>query len=158
LIFYNDDGTEDGGLIFSGKLENGKPNAAGSLTFDQYEQDQTIALQYVEQNGTRRAGLAINDQPANISSMELAEKWNAWNRMPEGPEKIKERDRLRQYRFNNRLYIGRSRDNGASLVQLSDGEGKPRLQLIVGADGSARIEFLNETGQVVNRITPAKEK
>src|SRR5712691_5566945 len=47
MIFYNDEGTENGGLIFSGKKENGKASAVGSLTFDQYEQDQTIALQYI---------------------------------------------------------------------------------------------------------------
>ena len=44
MIFYNDEGTEDGGLIFNGKKENGQTHAVGSLTFDQYEQDQTIAF------------------------------------------------------------------------------------------------------------------
>src|SRR5947208_14783185 len=49
LIFYNDEGTEDGGLIFSGARDpTGKYEAVGSLTFDQYEQDQTIALQYID--------------------------------------------------------------------------------------------------------------
>src|SRR5205085_7981108 len=108
-----------------------KPTAFGSLTFDQYEQDQTIALQYYDQNGTRRAGLAINDWPTTISSMEFNEKWNAMNRMSDGPAKTQERERLKQYRPKMRLYVGRSRDNGASLVQLSDGEGKPRLRLVV---------------------------
>src|SRR5438094_741304 len=59
MIFYNEEGTENGGLVFSGKKENGKVNAYGSLTFDQYEQDQTLALQYVDEDGKRRAGLAI---------------------------------------------------------------------------------------------------
>jgi len=49
----------------------------GSLTFDQYEQDQTIALQYVDDSGKRRAGLMIKDYPTIISAMELDEKWKA---------------------------------------------------------------------------------
>src|SRR4051812_18766482 len=47
MLFYNEEGTENGGLIFSGKKVDGKITAVGSLTFDQYEQDQNIALQYV---------------------------------------------------------------------------------------------------------------
>src|SRR5215470_3396598 len=47
VLFYNEEGTENGGLIFSGRKVDGKVRAVGSLTFDQYEQDQTIALQYV---------------------------------------------------------------------------------------------------------------
>ncbi|HEX4961670.1 MAG TPA: hypothetical protein VF173_12575 [Thermoanaerobaculia bacterium] len=151
MIFYNDEGTEDGGLIFSGKRENGKVTAVGSLTFDQYEQDQTIALQYVDDNGKRRAGLAINDYPTSITGLELAEKWKTLERMPEGPAKTEERQRLQQYRSKLRMYAGRGRD-GNSLVQLSDAEGRPRLQLVVDPDGAARIEFLDESGQVTSRL------
>src|SRR5438128_11716045 len=46
MILYNEEGTENGGLIFSGKKENGKTSAYGSLTFDQYDRDQVVALQY----------------------------------------------------------------------------------------------------------------
>jgi hypothetical protein len=56
LIFYNDEGTECGGLIFSGKTADGKTTAVGSLTFDQYETDQAVALQYVDDQGSRRGG------------------------------------------------------------------------------------------------------
>ena len=157
MIFYNDEGTEDGGLVFGGKLESGKASAFGSLTFDQYGQDQTIALQYWDQNGTRRAGLAINDLPTNMSSMEFYEKWKAMNAMPDGPAKTQERQRLRPYSLKPRLYAGRGRD-GNTLVQLSDAEGRPRLQLVVDPDGSSRIEFLNESGQVTDRLPALKNK
>ena len=157
MIFYNDEGTENGGLIFAGKKENGKVSAYGSLTFDQYDQDQTVALQYSEQEGKRRSGLTINDYPANISSLEFDEKWKAMNRMPAGPAKIEEANRLRQYRSKPRVYVGRGRD-GNSLVQLSDAEGRPRLQLIVDADGGSRIEFLNESGQITDRLPASKNK
>jgi hypothetical protein len=157
MIFYNEEGTENGGLVFSGKKENGKVNAYGSLTFDQYEQDQTLALQYVDDDGQRRAGLAINDYPTNISSMQWDEKWKAVQKMPDGPAKTEERQRLRQYSPKLRMYAGRAR-NGASVVQLGDGEGRTRLQLVVDSAGNARIEFLDEKGKVTQRFPETANK
>ncbi len=151
LIFYNDEGTENGGLIFGGKKENGKASAFGSLTFDQYEQDQTIALQYIDDDGRRRAGLAINDYPENISGMELDQKRKAMEKMAEGEAKNAERQRLRQYSPKFRLYAGRGR-NGASLIQLADGEGRTRLQLVVDLAGNAKIEFLDDKGKVTQTL------
>ncbi len=147
MIFYNDEGTENGGLIFSGERKDGNVTAVGSLTFDQYEQDQTIAFQYVDDSGKRRAGLIITDYPTTISGMELDEKRKALKEMPDGPEKTKAQDELRQYSPKFRMYIGRERE-GSSLVMLADAQGKPRLQLVVDKSGAARIEFLDENGQV----------
>src|SRR5688572_24965713 len=59
MIFFNEEGDEVGGLVFAGGRQNGIPQASGSLTFDQFKQDQTVALQYAENGGRRRAGLAI---------------------------------------------------------------------------------------------------
>jgi hypothetical protein len=151
MIFYNDEGTENGGLIFSGKKENGKVMAVGSLTFDQYEQDQTIALQYVDDSGQRRSGLMIQDYPTTISAMSLYEQWKAMNQMPDGPAKTEARERLKPYDPKFRLYAGRSR-SGASLVELADAQGKTRLRLEVDAAGAARIEFLDENGKVTRRL------
>jgi len=158
MIFYNDEGTENGGLIFSGERKDGKVTAVGSLTFDQYEQDQTIALQYVDDSGRRRAGLMITDYPTTISAMELDEKRKAVEEMPDGPEKTKAQDELRQYSPKFRMYIGRVR-NGSSLIMLADAQGKPRLQLAVDESGAARIDFLDENGKVTFSLPDsAKEK
>src|SRR4051812_46978325 len=46
IIFFNDEGTENGGLIFSGHTKDGKVESTGSLTFDQYNIDQALALQF----------------------------------------------------------------------------------------------------------------
>ena len=37
MIFYNDEGTENGGLIFSGERKDGKVTAVGSLPVDDLE-------------------------------------------------------------------------------------------------------------------------
>lgn len=44
MIFFNDEGDEVGGLIFSGRRQDGRARATASLTFDQWKQDQTVAL------------------------------------------------------------------------------------------------------------------
>ena len=151
MLFYNDEGTENGGLIFSGATIDGKVSAVGSLTFDQYETDQTIALQYVESNGARRSGLAISDYPA-ISTKDMIERGRRVSAMRDGPEKQEARRQLTAQRGKLRVYVGRSRDDGAALVQLSDAAGHSRLQMRVDSLGDARIEFLNDSGRVVRRI------
>ena len=54
IIFFNDEGTENGGLTFDGKTENGKFSSTVHMSFDQYNQDQVVVLQYNDENGTRR--------------------------------------------------------------------------------------------------------
>ena len=56
LLFYNDEGTEAGGLTFSGRAEELGYTSSGSLTFDQFNQDQVVGIQYLDDSGTRSAG------------------------------------------------------------------------------------------------------
>jgi hypothetical protein len=156
IIFYNEEGTENGGLVFGGKKENGKPNpsAYGGLTFDQYDRDQTVALQYSEDDGKRRAGLAISDYSTDITSLQFDQKRKEWEKMPDGPAKDEARRKLRQQSPKLRMYAGRYRE-GTSVVQLADGEGRTRLQMVVDLAGNARIEFLDEKGNVTQRIPEA---
>jgi hypothetical protein len=62
LIFYNDEGTENGGLVFMGHTDsNGKYSATGHLSFDQYNQNQVLYLQYADENGQQNTGLHVDD-------------------------------------------------------------------------------------------------
>jgi hypothetical protein len=64
ILFYNDEGTENGGLTFGGeKDKDGKASAYGHLSFDQYDQDQVLTLDAAEDGGDRRARLSIWDRP-----------------------------------------------------------------------------------------------
>ena len=79
MIFFNDNGDEDGGLVFDGQRKDGRVEASGSLTFDQYQQDQTIGLEYSEEGGQRIAGLNVWDRselPLDqfMAQMDAAEK------------------------------------------------------------------------------------
>ena len=62
IIFYNDEGTENGGLIFGGrKNEKGEiVDSGGSLSFDKYGAGQIIQLAGVDDKDDRFAGLGIN--------------------------------------------------------------------------------------------------
>jgi hypothetical protein len=68
MIFYNDEGSENGGLIFGGrKNEKGEVvDSGGSLSFDKYGADQIVQLAGVDDNKDRFAGLAVNDQSRRV--------------------------------------------------------------------------------------------
>jgi hypothetical protein len=155
MIFYNDEGTESGGLLFAGATVNGRTSSSGSLTLDQYERDQTVALQTVESDGTRRAGLSVIDY-AGPTTAELVRRGDSIARLPAGAQRNAARRELRALGAGRmRVYVGRSRDDGASLVSLSAGDGSERLRLSVDTAGVAVIEFLNDSGRVVKRIGAA---
>jgi hypothetical protein len=150
MIFYNDEGEENGGLIFGGKKVDGKVESFGHLSFDQYDEDQDMALEYSERNGKRATGLQFNDRP-DTPIRALYDRQQAIAKLPDGPAKDSAVRALRAG-FANRLFVGRS-DQKTSIVQLSDAANRPRLRLTVDSAGTAMIEFLDETGKVTKRVT-----
>ncbi|HWX19975.1 MAG TPA: hypothetical protein VN578_08730 [Candidatus Binatia bacterium] len=69
MLFYNDEGTENGGLIFGGhRIGNGEiVNSGVSLSFDKYGQGrQIVQLAGVDDKDNKFAGLAVNDQNHRI--------------------------------------------------------------------------------------------
>jgi hypothetical protein len=68
MIFYNDEGSENGGLIFGGRRnEKGEVvDSGGSLSFDKYGANQIVQLAGVDDSNDRFAGLAVSDQSRRI--------------------------------------------------------------------------------------------
>jgi hypothetical protein len=153
IIFYNDEYTEAGGLIFSGQQDGEHPTAVGSLTFDQFNRDQALALQYVENGGRRRTGLAVTDYPPTVTSAEWVARYEEIQAMTDTADRRAALARWREDGGHGRLWLGRQFD-GASVVTLQDGLGRTRLRLRVDSLGSAAIEFLNDSGRVVRRLGP----
>jgi hypothetical protein len=62
MLFYNDEGTENGGLVFGGhKNPRGEViDSGGSLSFDQYGASQIVQLAGVDDVANHFAGLAVN--------------------------------------------------------------------------------------------------
>ncbi|HEY8225783.1 MAG TPA: hypothetical protein VIG25_10925 [Pyrinomonadaceae bacterium] len=68
MLFYNDEGSENGGLIFSGhRNEKGEiVDSGGSLTFDKYGENQIVQLAGVDDKEDKFAGLVVSDNKRRI--------------------------------------------------------------------------------------------
>lgn len=150
VLLLNDEGTENGGLIWKGSKDaEGKPSAGASLTFDRYHNDQTLQLLQTDEGTRDTSALILSDRPAVRFD---------WDKLREA-EKVGDPQLQAKMLAEagvggaTRLFVGRSRDR-ASVVSLRDAQGKPRLQLRVDAEGMARIEFLDAKGAVVRSLTP----
>src|SRR5262249_1949213 len=151
MLFFNDQGDEVGGLTFTGQERNGARSANSGLMFDQLKQDQTIGLTYAEARGPRTAGMQVWDR-ADTRLSELIAKLNAANTIENADERQRAIAAIRAAapRGPRRVFVGKERDRSAT-VSLADAEGRPRLTLVVGADGKAAIELRGENGSVTNR-------
>lgn len=148
ILFYNDEGTENGGLIFDGKQgRDGKPHSSGSLTFDRYKQDQVVQLTANEDANDRSAGLVVNDHPD--AAMDFAAIERAGKLPPDAQAAAL---RAANVATTRRVFVGRTTD-GASEVQLRDATGKNRLVLKVDAVGQAVIVFLDPNGRALRTIS-----
>jgi hypothetical protein len=154
IIFFNDEGTENGGLTFGGKTENGRYESGVHLSFDQYNQDQVVVLDYQDQNDTKRTGLTFADR-APVPITELVTQLDSAKQLPEGPSREAAIAQIMAPRngvplYAERVYVGRNRAK-AAVLRLSDLQGKERIRLQVDSLGTASLEFLDASGKVVSR-------
>jgi len=150
MIFFNERGDEVGGLTFSGDLTEDGYRASGHFSFDQFRQDQVVAIQYGDNGSTRRSGINVWDRSTEISIAEILEIVNA-RLSAEGPardsldaaiEALAERGL-----GAHRVFLG-SQDRTA-MLRLQDTEGRTRIRMSVDSLDVPRLEFLDETGEVV---------
>lgn len=158
ILFFDDEGTENGGLIFGGmKGKDGKVQSWGHLSFDQYMQDQVFTIDAGEEDGKRMSTLQVWDRPdypmtelldeqQRISKMSKAEQDAAYQKFFGTPN----------HQAHARVALGRTSDRSVVLL-LKDPEGRNRIVLQVAADGSPVLKFLNEKGQVVSQLPESKK-
>ena len=154
MIFFNERGDEIGGLTFMGDTAKGQYS---SFTFDRFRGDQTIAFQHLENsNGDYFAGLSFNDE--NMTTTDRIAKLDAIKRLPNEAAQKAARVEMRDKGefLVNRLAIGKGR-NKSAFISLSDAKGKERIQISVAADGTPKINFLDEKGEVIYSL-PEKNK
>jgi hypothetical protein len=146
MIFFNDEASENGGLIFSGQKDaTGRVSTVGHLSFDQYDQDQVVNLQQAEDAGQRSAGLTISDRPD--APLDIA----AGIHLRQNPQGLQRAIAAGAY-GQPRAFFGKTEDHSAELV-LRDKDGRARLELQVAADGVAQIRFLDASGAVTRTIS-----
>ena len=168
LIFFNDEGTENGGLTFTGaSCTNGKTvegracrpgdyRASTHMSFDQFNSDQVLNLDYQEANGQRVTGISVNDRAV----------WDIYDQVMLRDSILAIKDTIAQRAAMTkltaprngvplnaqRMFLGKDPAKSA-VLNLSDPNGKPRLRLVVDSLGAARIEFLDAAGKVTNTVT-----
>jgi hypothetical protein len=154
MIFFNDEGEEDGGIGFGGRTVDGKVHAEGGLAFDQYGQDETVTLQYSDDNGRRTSGLTITDR-GDMPISEFLERRDAIRKMPAGGARD---SAMQALAYNNgrplaarRVFAGRDPGKNA-VVSLADPMGHARLRLVVDSTGAASIVFLDASGKVTRTV------
>ncbi|MBK6457494.1 MAG: hypothetical protein IPF87_15680 [Gemmatimonadetes bacterium] len=156
IIFFNDEGTENGGLTFDGKTgPDGKYRASSGFSFDQFNQDQILYFQYNDDNGVRRTGFTIADR-ANADIYDMVVERDSIMKLPEGAVRNEALQKWAAPRngvplMAQRIFVGRDPARNA-IINLSDPNGKPRLRLKVDSLGAASLEFLDAAGTVTSRI------
>ena len=115
MIFFNDEGTENGGMTFSGRrLADGRYQASSGFSFDQFDQDQVLYFQYTDNNGQRRLGFTVADRvDANIANIyDMIAERDSIDRLPDSSARAEARRRWAGPRngqpvFAQRVYVGR---------------------------------------------------
>ena len=128
MLFYNDEASENGGLIFGGsKNDKGEVvNSGASLSFDRYGGKQEVNLIGVNDKDNRFAGLSISDS------------------------------RPGERNTSDRIWVGRN-DDGSSEFALMDTSGKKRIALKVLKNGQSSLNFLDEKGNVLSSFSPTQK-
>ncbi len=121
ILFYNDEGSENGGLIFGGAQNNKGEvvNSGGSLSFDRYNGNQEIQL------------IGVNDKDDRFAGLRVSDSHPAENKDP------------------SRIWVGRNED-GTSEIALMDSSGKKRMILQVSANGKSSLTFFDDKGKILN--------
>jgi hypothetical protein len=156
IIFFNDEGTENGGLTFTGRVrEDGSYASSVGMSFDQFNQDETLTLRYTDENGRKTTGITIAERD-HRDIYDLIMQRDSINRIADSATRVAALQRLMGPRNGvplraTRAYLGRDQ-NKAAVLNLFDPNGRPRLRLRVDSLGTASLEFLDESGAVTARF------
>ena len=152
ILFFDDEGTEDGGLIYGGMRDkDGKVESWGHLSFDQYMQDQVFTVDAGEENGQRRSGIGIWDR-GNYPLMDLIGASSRIQKLPHSQQGSEWNKFFATHTGDaQRAYLGREPDRTVAL-RLKDDQGRDRAILRVSADGSPSLQFLDITGRVTSHL------
>jgi hypothetical protein len=154
MLFFNADGDESGGLTFKTAARGDDYQASGHLSFDQYKNDQVVYLSYQDNGRRRSSGLYVVDRPARPTIGEVLEQREA-ARDASAEERRRMESELLEATGGRplaaqRVFVGS--DDGTAIVRLRDVQGRNRIRIFVDAENIARMEFLDETGQVIYSI------
>jgi hypothetical protein len=155
MMFINDEGTENGGLLFSGyKSKDGTLHSAGHLSFDEYGSDQTLELDAQQHGNERYSLIGLNDMPSRDYTPEEATARAKLRAMNAGPAR---EQAVRAFRTahpdvgqKRRIQLIRS-NQGEAVLRIADAVGNNRIEIGVDASGNPSLVFLDTKGKVTRR-------
>jgi hypothetical protein len=143
LLFMNDEGTECGGLQYSGGTSRDGTRQTGCWTVDDYEQNEGVRLGMVQDGQASERFVEFVDRPA-WSIVDLVEEL-------EGLGADEARAVSARYAArgggSSRMRLAREEDGSVGLV-LRDGQGRDRLRLVVPAEGEPVVEVVDVEGGI----------
>jgi hypothetical protein len=154
MIFFNDEGDEDGGFVWHGKMVDGKAVAGGTIRFDNYRQNEAIGMTHGQEGDDKEDALEVWDQPNVPISADFARDLVKIQAMSDGQPKkdalkaLAERHSTEVGHFTRRVFVGRTSKDEAAVL-LNDRKGKPRIRMAVDSANVATLEFLDESGKVL---------
>jgi hypothetical protein len=152
LLFFNDDGEERGGLVYS--------NNNASLTFDKYRQNEVLRLAYSENAQGSNGGLSVidrpNQPPSETEVARMIEQESKLRSLAPAERQVAAAERMKELEAlcvasacgAPRLFSGKMSDRSAAVV-LSDAVGRPRIRMAVTAAGAASLDFIDAAGKVI---------
>ena len=152
-LFYDNEGTETGGLIYGSVLgKDGRfAEARVHLGFDQDEQDQVFAVDAGREGDKKFSTLRINE----VGDYSILEAIHANERIGRLPEDQREAEWGKFAKGHpgdhTRVLLGRT-DDQAAVLKLKDRSGHDRILLQVGADGTPVIQLLDVNGKVSKEL------
>ncbi len=143
FIFFNDEGDECGGYVWSG--EKGAADMGFSL--DQYANDQIVQLQYQDEAGRRHYGLKMWDRNDDFPTGKLIRIHDSLKALNDTALLAAT---LRGYQAQGligqeRLFVGKT-ENRAFGLFLRDDRGRPRLSIGVDSLNQLIFEAYDSTG------------
>jgi hypothetical protein len=156
IIFYNERGDEQGGLTWTGIVHpDGTFESGNTVSFDSVKTDQLVQLDDGNDNGKLYAYLIGWNRPAYDSP-----EFQSAIQQIQNAKTIDEKRAILAQHPNlaspTRFFIGYDPEN-TSQVLLNDGKGHPRIKMYVTAAGEAKLQFLDENGNVVEEFPQAKQ-
>lgn len=157
MLFMSEEGSEQGGLIWgASQLPDGTIENHGHLSLDQYEENQVFALDAGQEGKEKFSRITIADQ----GDYPIEEKRSAAERigkLPADKQDAAWKEFFDTHRHDvKRMVLGRDA-NGAVGLSLRDAGGRVRILLDVQSDGKSKLQFLDESGEVVSEFTGQKK-
>lgn len=154
IIFFNEEQDEVGGLIYHGNKNEG---AGMALSLDQYKNDQVVQVQYQRNpDGKQRYGLNVWDRsetytlPHLLSTIDSLKSLGISDKR-EIDDRLKTIDQGRPISAQ-RLFAGKNYDEEVGLF-IKDELGNPRIKIYLDANNHAKIQILDQTGEIIRELT-----